>query len=120
MRTHCFFFLKTNKIEMLLFELMFNVPVNSKGHVGTFKIENLQFAYASVNKGADEPLCFRYTDSTIPLLCKSKLPAASEISGLWSSVLCTARFVLDLFRNHIFCFQVARLNSAPEVGYNVL
>ena len=34
------------------------------------------------NREADQPLCFRYTDSTIPLFSKSK------ISSLWpSSVL---------------------------------
>ena len=40
------------------------------------------------NREADQRLCFRYTDSTIPLLPKS------EISSLFSS--CTARFVSDL------------------------
>ena len=39
------------------------------------------------NREADQRLCFRYTDSTIPLLPKS------EISS------CTARFVSDLVGN---------------------
>ena len=53
------------------------------------------------NREADQCLCFRYTDSTIPLLSKSK------ISSLWlSSVL--VRFVSDLFENHIVGFPTGQ------------
>ena len=46
------------------------------------------------NREADQRLCFRYTDSTFPLLSKSK------ISG---------RFVSDLFGNHIVGFPTRSL-----------
>ena len=42
------------------------------------------------NCAADQPLCFRYIDRTIPLLPKS------EISSLYG---CTAQFVSDLVGN---------------------
>ena len=42
------------------------------------------------NREADQRLCFRYTDSTIPVL------SISEILSLFS---CTARFVSDLVGN---------------------
>ena len=47
------------------------------------------------DREADQRLCFRYTDSTIPLLPKS------EISCLCICVFCdcTARFVSDLVEN---------------------
>ena len=43
------------------------------------------------NREADQRLCFRYIDSTIPLLPKS------EISSIFCG--CTARFVSDLVGN---------------------
>ena len=48
------------------------------------------------NCEADQRLCFRYTDSTIPFLSKS------EISSFWSASVstdCTGRFVSDLVGN---------------------
>ena len=53
------------------------------------------------NREADQRLCFRYSDSrpTVPLLLK---PLAIFCS-------CTARFVLDLFGNHIVGFPTRRL-----------
>ena len=42
------------------------------------------------NREADQRLCFRYSDSTIPLLLKSEI----------SSCACTGWFVSDLVRNH--------------------
>ena len=45
------------------------------------------------DREADQRLCFRYSDSAIPLLLKS------EISAL--SCACTGWFVSDLFGNHI-------------------
>ena len=44
------------------------------------------------NREADQRLCFRYKDSTIPLLPKSETKPLSIFCG------CTARFVLDLAR----------------------
>ena len=52
------------------------------------------------NREADQRLCFRYSDSTIPLLLKSKISSFSA---------CTARFVSDLFGNHIVGFPTRRL-----------
>ena len=61
--------------------------------------------YIGENKGADQlrgsreadqRLCFRYSDSTIPLLQNFKLLA------LFCD--CTGRFVSDLFGNHIVGF----------------
>ena len=63
------------------------------------------------NREADQRLCFRYTDSTTPLLPKS------EISSLYaSSVTVTARFVSDLVGNpedrfsqneaHFICLKI--------------
>ena len=46
------------------------------------------------NSEADQRLCFRYKDSTIPLLPKSEI---SSPFALFSN--CTARFVSDQVRN---------------------
>ena len=48
-----------------------------------------------ISYDANQLLCFRYTDSTIPLLTKS------EISSLYLTIFgdCTARFVSDLVGN---------------------
>ena len=47
------------------------------------------------NCTADLRLCFRYVDSTIPLLPKSEI----DFKPLTIFCGCTARFVLDLFGN---------------------
>ena len=51
------------------------------------------------NQEADQCLCFRYSDSTIPLLLKS------EISSFALFYAFKARFVSDLFGNHIVGFS---------------
>ena len=51
------------------------------------------------NREADQRLCFRYSDSTIPLLLNSKI----------SSCDCIGRFASDLFGNHIVGFPTRRL-----------
>ena len=53
-----------------------------------------------LNCTADQRLCFRYTDSTVPLLSKCK-----AIS--WG---CTARFLSDLVENPEDNFLASRLN----------
>ena len=53
---------------------------------------------------ADQRLCFRYTDSTIPLLSKSKL------SSLWPSSVTVQLSMSNLFGNHIVGFLMAWLN----------
>ena len=52
------------------------------------------------NCEADQRLCFRYSDSTIPLLLKSKISSSYDGTG---------RFVSDLFGNHIVGFPMRRL-----------
>ena len=51
------------------------------------------------NRETDQRLCFRYSDSTIPLLLTAKI----------SSCDCTGRFMSDLFGNHIVGFPTRRL-----------
>ena len=53
---------------------------------------------------ADQLLCFRYSDSTIPLLLKFK------ISSLYLDRFCdfTGRFVSDLYKNQIVGFPTKR------------
>ena len=51
------------------------------------------------NCEADQRLCFRYTDSTVPLRFK--------ILALFYD--CTGRFVSDLVENHIVGFPARRL-----------
>ena len=46
------------------------------------------------NREADQRLCFRYTDSTIPLLSKSEI-----LRPLAIFCACPVRFVLDLVGN---------------------
>ena len=53
---------------------------------------------------ADQRLCFRYTDSTIPLLSKIQ-----NFLSLAIFCACTARFVSDLFGNHIVGCPTRRL-----------
>ena len=48
------------------------------------------------NCTADQRLCFRYMDSTIPLLLLSELGNLKLLAFLYS---CTGRFVLDLVEN---------------------
>ena len=53
------------------------------------------------NREADQRLCFRYSDSTIPLLRNFKLLALF--------CACASRFVSDLLKNHIVGFPTRRL-----------
>ena len=54
------------------------------------------------NRETDQRLCFRYSDSTIPL--NPKFQASSSFCA------CTGRFVSDLFGNHIVGFPTRWLN----------
>ena len=55
------------------------------------------------NREADQRLCFRYLDSTIPLLSKYKISSLLPISSSY-----TAWFVSDLVRNlHCWFSHVA-------------
>ena len=58
------------------------------------------------NREADQRLCFRYLDSTIPLPSKYKISKPPAISSG-----CTAWFVSDLVRIHIVGFLTLRLKS---------
>ena len=55
------------------------------------------------NCAADQRLCFRYTDSTIPLFSNPKFPASSYLSAF------TSRYVSDLVGNHIVGFPTRQL-----------
>ena len=59
------------------------------------------------NREADQRLCFRYSDSTIPVLLKSE------------TLFCafTGRFVSDLFGNHIVGFPTRRLIFLSRTHY---
>ena len=65
------------------------------------KCENKDADQLCGNREADQRLCFRYTDSTIPLLSKS------QISSLFCS--CIAWFMLDHVRNQNVGFLVTQL-----------
>ena len=58
---------------------------------------------------ADQRLCFRYLDSTIPLLPKYK-----NFKPLAISSSCTAWFVSDLVRFQIVGFLLHRLISSTD------
>ena len=66
------------------------------------------------NREADQRLCFRYSDSTIPLLRNFKI--------LTLFCDCTDRFVSDLFENHIVGFPTRRLvwERCKRMGINGL
>ena len=59
---------------------------------------------------ADQRLCFRYSDSTIPLLLKIR---NFKLLALFCA--CTGGFVSDLVGNHIAGFPLRRLNYAPQL-----
>ena len=58
------------------------------------------------NREADQRLCFRYSDSTVPLL----LLKIRNFKILALFCVCTARFVSDLVGNHIVGFPTRWLN----------
>ena len=62
------------------------------------------------NHEADQRLCFRFMDTTIPLLSKSENFQPPAI--FWD---CTARFVSDPFGNHIVSFLITWLQYHREV-----
>ena len=57
---------------------------------------------------ADQHICFRYTDSSIPLLLKSEFCD------------CTGRFVSDLFGNNIVGFPIFELQTVKLRAWNVM
>ena len=72
-------------------------------HVGKPTIcigENKDADQLRSNREADQRLCFRYSDSTIPPL----------LNFLALFCDCTGRFVSDLFGNHIVVFSTRWLN----------
>ena len=66
------------------------------------------------NREADQRHCFRYSDSTIPPLLNSKI---SSFYLFFCS--CTARFVSDLFGNHIVGFPTRRLICCSIISTNI-
>ena len=70
------------------------------------------------NREADQRLCFRYSDSTFPLL----LLKIRNFKLLALSCACsssTARFVSDLFGNHIVGFPARRLKWCQKSDGNL-
>ena len=66
--------------------------------------ENKDAGQLCGNREADQRLCFRYIDYTIPLLPKYKIlrfepPSLTELPDLCRIWDCTARFVSDLVGN---------------------
>ena len=57
------------------------------------------------NREADQRLCFRYSDSTVPLLPKSEISSFQPVSVLVQAGLCRT----VLFGNHIVGFPTRRL-----------
>ena len=74
-------------------------PPHGKTNIG----ENKGADQLRSNCEADQRLCFRYSDSTIPLLPKSEI---FKILALFCA--CTGQFVSDLFGNHIVGFPTRR------------
>ena len=64
------------------------------------------------NREADQRLCFRYSDSTVPLLLKSEI---SKILALFCAG--TGRFVSDLFGNQIVGFSHEAAHMFQKLGY---
>ena len=69
------------------------------------------------NGEADQRLCFRYSDSTIP-------PQPQNFKLLACFCSCTGWFVSDLFRNHIVGFPTRRLKYVyvhnQECGHSLV
>ena len=65
--------------------------------------ENKDAVQLRCNREADQRLCFRYTDSTFPLVLEYEF----KLLALFCA--CTGRFVSDLFGNHIVGFPTRRL-----------
>ena len=71
------------------------------------------------NKGADQRLCFRYTDSTIPLLCKFKMsnlyPSSVTVQpglcGTWSETQ-----IVGFLMHRLILFQSSRRPSRCLTG----
>ena len=68
------------------------------------KCENKDTDQLRGNCEADQHLCFRYMDSTIPQLSKNQ-----NFQPLAIFCACIARFVSDLFENHAAGFLMMRL-----------
>ena len=73
--------------------------------------ENKDTAQLRGNREADQRLCFRYTDSTIPLLSKS------EISSLWpSSVAVLPGLCQTWSETRKTSFLTTRLTLCKQIG----
>ena len=73
------------------------------------------------NREADPRLCFRYTDSTIPLLPKSEISSLQPSSvvvqpglcGTWSEILKTGFLATRLIRFMVPVLNVVAVNIEP-------
>ena len=67
------------------------------------------------NREADQRLCFRYTDSTIPLLCKSEI-----LKPLAIFCDCPVRFVSDLVGTPEYRFSHNEAQIEPCIRAQIL
>ena len=98
--------MEDHRIKSTLFG---NEPLHGKTNICIG--ENKGADQLSSNCKADQRLCFRYTDSTIPLLSKSKISSLLPSSVTVQPGLCRISLepnFLDFLRtgSNIFCFPV--------------
>ena len=92
--SYIFFYKKLARLQTYLL-LLFEPPREKTNNLHRRKQSNCE---------ADQRLCFRYSDRTNPLLRNPKFQASPALF-----CACTARFVSDLFVNHIVGFPTRRL-----------
>ena len=94
------------RCDLLVLSMQKNVNLSRHMRKPTIcLVENKGEDQLRSNCEADQRLCFRYTDSTIPLLLKIR---NFKLLALFCD--CTGRFVSDLFESHIVGFPTRRLN----------
>ena len=76
------------------------------------------------NREADQRLCFRYTDSTVPLLLKSKISSLLPSSVLVQPGLCRTwsetQIVGFLTHRLIFCRMPIQIKPRPASGTSLI
>ena len=88
-----------NAVETEL-DLFTNEPRREKTNILQHMRKNKGADQLRSNCEAGQRLCFRYMDSTIPLLSKFK-------SSNFCACIHVARFASNMFRNHIVCSHYA-------------
>ena len=73
------------------------------------------------NREADQRLCFRYSDSTIPLLLKSKISSFQLFSVLVQVGLCrtwSETQIVGFVTHRLICFTILRLHLLKVMMIN--